>query len=249
MEVAKHIQTALLPKGRDLDGYDVAAECVPADEVGGDYYDVIAREPGEVWVAIGDVSGHGVESGLIMMMAQTSIATAIGERPGLRPSDVVHTVNSVLTDNISRLGADRYMTLSALVFRQDHMIFAGKHQDILVYRHARGTVETLATRGTWLGVLADVGAHVTDVTVPIAPGDVVLLFTDGVTEAANAEGELFGEERLESVLTRCAEQSVDDIVREVVTEVRAFMGQQSDDITVLALRRTDRATREQARAA
>jgi serine phosphatase RsbU (regulator of sigma subunit) len=238
MEVAKHIQTSLLPKERAVDSYDVAAETIPAAEVGGDYYDVIARRDGELWVAIGDVSGHGVESGLIMMMAQTSLATAVERIGDGGPSDVVRTVNGVLTENIARLGADRYMTLTALVFRDGEVVFAGKHQDILVYRAATGRVESIPTMGTWLGVLADLSGHVSDARVRVDVGDVVLLFTDGVTEATSAAGEMFGEERLEAALSRHAGRPAAEITEEILEEVRQFVGVQADDITVLALKRT-----------
>jgi phosphoserine phosphatase RsbU/P len=77
MEVAKRIQTSLLPKLHEVNGYTIAASMQPADEVGGDYYDVVESAKGETWLCVGDVSGHGVESGLIMMMTQTSIFTTV----------------------------------------------------------------------------------------------------------------------------------------------------------------------------
>jgi len=82
MEIAKRIQTSLLPTIRQVNGFEVSAKMLPAQEVGGDYYDVIVTQRGELWVTIGDVSGHGVESGLIMMMTQTSVSTSVQRGSG-----------------------------------------------------------------------------------------------------------------------------------------------------------------------
>jgi serine phosphatase RsbU (regulator of sigma subunit) len=212
---------------------------LPADEVGGDYYDLIATAAGERWVAIGDVSGHGVESGLIMMMTQTSIFTAINRTAGYKPSTVLNTVNSVIKQNITRLGTDRYMTISIARLEHDRLICAGKHQDILVHRRRKGITEFVPTRGTWLGILDDIGDHLSDTTIPIEEGDVVLLFTDGLTEATNAAGVMFGERNLERALTKHAHLGCAEIVANILVEVRQHMAEQKDDITLVALKRTD----------
>ncbi len=238
MEVAKRIQTSLLPKLQRVRGYEVAATMLPAEEVGGDYYDIIATGAGEAWISIGDVSGHGVESGLIMMMTQTSIFTSVNSTPGLEPAKVLEMVNSVLTENISRLGTDRYMTLSVLQLGDDRFTFAGKHQDMLVHRRG-GTVEVVPTTGMWMGVLPDVRGRLHDATVALEEGDVVLLFTDGVTEAVNAAGRMFGEDRLERALKAYARLAVDEIVTRIAAEIREFVVAQQDDITLVAFKRGD----------
>src|SRR5919198_2292985 len=185
MEVAKRIQTSLLPKLHEVNGYAVAASMQPADEVGGDYYDVVESEKGETWLCVGDVSGHGVESGLIMMMTQTSIFTAVNRAAGQNPSEVLTEVNAVLKTNISRLGADRYVTCMAVRLDKESVTFAGKHQDVLLYRARTGTTEQISTDGVWLGIVDDVSGQFPDMSVPIEEGDVLLLYTDGVTEAMN----------------------------------------------------------------
>ncbi|MBX5484467.1 MAG: PP2C family protein-serine/threonine phosphatase [Myxococcaceae bacterium] len=237
MEVAKHIQTALLPRMHEVPGYKVAATMLPADEVGGDYYDIIETAHGETWLCVGDVSGHGVESGLIMMMTQTSIFTVVDRDAGLKPSEVLGSVNAVLKKNISRLGADRYVTCMAIKLEPEAMTFAGKHQDVLIYRARTGTAEWITMDGVWLGIVDDIRGLLTDDRCPIEVGDVILLFTDGVTEAMNARRELFGEERLRQSLMRVASQDVDQIVNTVVKDVRAFMHKQKDDLTVVAVKR------------
>jgi phosphoserine phosphatase RsbU/P len=237
MEVAKRIQTSLLPRVRQLPGYQVAATMIPAEEVGGDYYDVIETSEGDCWISIGDVSGHGVESGLIMMMTQTSIFTAVSNERALQPSRMLEMVNGVLAENIARLGADRYMSISALSLRGDRLVFSGKHQDILVYRHATRVVEVVPTTGTWLGVLDDLRGRLRDHTLLLGEGDVVLLFTDGVTEATNAQGQMYGEKQLEQALHANACLDVEAIVHNISRDVQGHMARLDDDLTLIALKR------------
>ncbi len=237
MEVAKRIQTSLLPRVRQLPGYHVAATMLPAAEVGGDYYDVIETDAGELWVSIGDVSGHGVESGLIMMMTQTSVFTAVSNERALQPSRMLEMVNGVVTENIARLGADHYVSISAVSVRGSELVFSGKHQDILVYRRASDLVEVVPTTGTWLGVLGDLRGKLRDESLHVEEGDVVLLFTDGVTEAMNAAGQMYGEKQLERALHDNACLDVETIVRNISREVQGHMAHLDDDLTLIALKR------------
>ncbi len=103
MELAKKIQTTLLPRAPAIRGFEIATYMQPADQVGGDYYDIINAE-GLDWLVIGDVSGHGVPAGLIMMMVQTAIHMAITAKPNLRPDVLLNRVNSVITENIAEAG-------------------------------------------------------------------------------------------------------------------------------------------------
>jgi serine phosphatase RsbU (regulator of sigma subunit) len=237
MELAKRIQTALLPRVDRVPGYRVAARMLPTAEVGGDYYDILQTAAGETWLAIGDVSGHGVASGLIMMMTQTSISATIDHTTGYMPSRVLELVNSVVKQNISRLRTDRYMSLCVGRLDGPRMTFAGKHQDVLIWRSATRSVETVPTTGTWLGIVDDLAGKLTDRTVEIAEGDAVLLFTDGITEAMNAEGEMFGHDRLTDVLHKHGQLEAEQIVLAVLAEVEGFQARQADDITLLVLKR------------
>jgi len=209
----------------------------PADEVGGDYYDIIQAPGGRPWVAIGDVSGHGVESGLVMMMTQTSILTAVQENPELGPAAVFRAVNDVLMENIGRLGTGRYMTLNLVRLHDDGLTVAGKHQDILVWRKATGRVEAIAYAGCWIGLSRDLNGEVTDDELPMAEGDVALFFTDGATEAMSPSGEMFGDERLAAALARVATRTPKEALDALFAEVAAFRGRQDDDVTMMLLRR------------
>lgn len=101
MELAKRIQTILLPVNPHIPGYEIAASSEPANEVGGDYYDVISAA-GYDWIVIGDVSGHGITSGLVMMMVQTAIHTVLLNNPGVSPSFLLTAVNRVIYENIKK---------------------------------------------------------------------------------------------------------------------------------------------------
>jgi serine phosphatase RsbU (regulator of sigma subunit) len=237
MEVAKRIQTALLPRDQRAGPYEVAAAMVPAAEVGGDYYDIVSPPGGRPWIAVGDVSGHGVESGLVMMMTQTAILSLVREDPAQPPSAVFRAVNGVLCENIARLGGARYMTLNVVRLDDEGLTLAGRHQDLLVWRQATGRVETVSNEGCWIGVVPDVGDSSPDSFVPLARGDAALFFTDGITEAANKEGEMYGEERLAAAFAPLATAAPAHAIRTLLAEVARFTARQADDMTLVIVRR------------
>ena len=239
MEIAKRIQTSLLPDEPKMMGYyRTAATMEPAMEVGGDYYDLIPKKTGDLWVTIGDVSGHGVEAGLIMMMTQTSISSLVRNKRSLKPSVILSAVNSIIKENISRLGSDHYMSISLICLNKSGtMTVAGKHQDIMIYRSNSRRTEVIPTEGTWIGIFEDIRRYLSDVSAPINKGDIILLFSDGVTEAANKEGELFGQERLEQALNRYSHLELESILESLLKEVKDFQELQNDDITLVLIKK------------
>jgi serine phosphatase RsbU (regulator of sigma subunit) len=237
MELAKRIQTALLPDDTRLPGWEIAATTIPTKQVGGDYYDIIETDSGRQWVSMGDVSGHGVDSGLVMMMAQTSIYSIVNDAGGNSPSSILASVNRAIRENIERLGSDHYMTLSLLHLEDSTFTVAGRHQDLLLYRDGENRTEVVPTRGTWLGIAEDISGFLEDTKVSVARGDTILLFTDGVTEATSSDGELFGQSRLEAMLQQHADLTPSKLCQRIVAEVESFQEEQSDDITVVILRK------------
>ena len=237
MELAKRIQTALLPDKQKIKGYEIAATMIPAKEVGGDYYDIIETPKGDKWVTIGDVSGHGVDSGLIMMMAQTSILSKVNDNGSCGPSDMLESINGIIRENISRLGSDHYMTMMAMRLNQSEMTLAGKHQDLIIYRSALNKTETITIPGTWLGITDDIKTSLTELTIEINTGDIVLLFIDGITEAANAGGEMFSQERLAQALNKFADLPVGKLRDKIIEEVMSFQEEQLDDMTLVVIKK------------
>ncbi|HUS69035.1 MAG TPA: SpoIIE family protein phosphatase [Kofleriaceae bacterium] len=238
LQIASRIQTSIVPRAPSLAGYRVATHMATADEVGGDYYDVHETEAGG-WIAIGDVSGHGLDAGLVMMMVQTAVSALVYTAPTSSPSDVLRSLNRVIFDNVhGRMQVHRHMTLSLL--RMDaggQVLFAGAHMDILVLRAATGACERVETSGTWIGIADDIDAVTVDARFSLQAGDTMILYTDGVTEATDASGQLFGLERLESTVVTHAAKDPDTVVDAIVRAVNDFQARQFDDFTIVIARR------------
>lgn len=237
MELAKRIQTSLLPDTHSIGNYEIAGIMLPAADVGGDYYDIIETKAGERWVTIGDVSGHGLESGLVMMMTQICFYSMVNTTPGRKPSSIIENLNYVLMSNLKRLESNRYMTLMALRIDDHGITAAGSHQDIMIYRAATGGVERIPVKGSWIGLVENIGGHLNDIAIPVAPGDLILLFTDGVTEAGGVDGEMFGDERLRERLCAYASLPAAEIVKNISQDVMQYHREQYDDITLVVLRK------------
>ena len=204
MELAKKIQTSLTPKSVELDGLEVVGHMDPADDVGGDYYDVIRSQAGD-WFVIGDVSGHGVTAGLVMMMTQTAVRTAIehavsiGDPAHISPAKILTVVNRVLSHNIRRVSAGKYITLTLLHHSKNGTLrYSGLHQDILVYRDKSKRVESVETSGMWIGIEEEIGDMLKEETLFLEEGDAILLYTDGIIEATK-NGHMFDVHGLRSL--------------------------------------------------
>lgn len=237
MKLAKKIQTSILPANDRLGNYQVAALMLPAEEVGGDYYDFFETVSGEQWVTIGDVSGHGVESGLIMMMTQTSIISVLNTANGLLPSKLLSSINTIIRNNIIRLDVERYMTLMAVHLTNSSLLLAGKHTDLLVLRSSDLSVETVSTEGTWIGITDDIEGCMKDIEITINRGDIILLYTDGATEGKNFSGEMFGDERLIKSFKIHSGLPVNEIVQNMLADILEFQQYQDDDITLLVIKK------------
>jgi serine phosphatase RsbU (regulator of sigma subunit) len=237
LAIANRIQTSILPSKLDVDGLEIAAIMAPATEVGGDYYDVLPTDGG-CWIGIGDVAGHGLSAGLVMLQTQSAVGALVAQNPAATPHDVLVGVNKVLYENIRhRLRHDEHMTISLVRYERDgRIVFAGAHEEIIVWRAATRTCEILKTPGTWLGMSNDIAAVTIDTTCRLAFGDVMVLYTDGVTEAMNASREQFGMERLRAELERVADSPVEAIRDHLFETVRAWTNVQVDDVTLLVSR-------------
>ncbi len=235
MELAKKIQTALLPRSPSIRGCEVAATMKPADLVGGDYYDIISTAQGD-WIIIGDVSGHGVSAGLVMMMAQTAVATSIRQGANVTPPELLAIVNSTMIENIRRLGEQKYMTMT-VVFRDlsGSFHFAGLHQDILIYRDHSQEVENIATTGIWLGLVEEIDPKLPAGHFELAKGDALLLYTDGITESLAEDGQMLDSDGLASLLKSSnALKSVNEALSYITNSVENR--EIDDDLTVILIR-------------
>lgn len=244
LEVTRQLQQMILPNSEELEavvGLDIAGYMEPADEVGGDYYDVLI-ENGAVKIGIGDVTDHGLESGVIMLMTQTAVRTLLnsGETDPVRFLDIL---NRTVYGNVQRMNTDRNLTLSLLDYANSEtggeVRLSGQHEEMIVVRKD-GSVELVDT--TYLGFPIGLDDNIADfidhTTVQLAPGDGVVLFTDGITEAENLAGEQYGMERLCAAIRQHWAQPVEEIKNTIIDDVRRFIGAQTvfDDITLVVLK-------------
>ncbi|MEB3285673.1 MAG: SpoIIE family protein phosphatase [Candidatus Sericytochromatia bacterium] len=239
MEIATRIQTVLVPQELPIQNFDLAMALHTAAEVGGDLIDYLPQSDGRFWLAIGDVTGHGLTPGLVMMMAQSFVTAYLLDAPEQTPTECLQRVNAALFQNVhDRMQNDNYMTLQLLHHTGDgHFVAAGMHCDILIWRSATQQVERLEIPGFWTGLLRDISEMTQDLEFSLEPGDILLLYSDGLIEAANQHNEQYDMERLEQALSRYASLPVSSIKEEIVAEVKAWLLEQADDISIIVLRR------------
>jgi sigma-B regulation protein RsbU (phosphoserine phosphatase) len=237
MEIAAHIQTSILPRDVAVPGLEIAARMLPASEVGGDYYDVIPVDGG-CWIGVGDVAGHGLGTGLVMLMMQSGLGALARKMPDAPPRELVMALNAMLVENVrGRLGQNEHATLMLCRYQRDGALtFAGGHEEILICRAATGRCERVATPGPWVGAKRDIAAGTVDSGARLADGDVLVLYTDGVIEAANGARERFGTDRLAAEIERRRDAAACEIRDAVVSAVRTFSPALEDDVTVLVAR-------------
>jgi sigma-B regulation protein RsbU (phosphoserine phosphatase) len=240
LEIAKKLQLMVLPGKRELNqirDLDVACAMNPADEVGGDYYDCF-RTNGSVNIGIGDVTGHGLSAGVIMLMAQTAVRTiALMGEHDLKRS--LSTVNRVLFSNIERISEDRSMTLALINYHDRTFTVAGQHECIVICRRD-GKVEARDTEplGMFVGFEPDITRHIGEARIRLEPGEVMVLYTDGVTEAVNQRGQEFGLPRLCEQVRKNHRLSSAQILENVLSELYAFIGtaRVHDDVSLMVIK-------------
>jgi PAS domain S-box-containing protein len=240
LSVARQLQQMILPKEHEfkqIEDLDIAGFMEPADEVGGDYYDILHHE-GTVKIGIGDVTGHGLESGMLMVMVQTAVRTLLTNNE-TDPRHFLNTINQVIYGNARRMQSDRNLTLMLLDYQSGKIKLSGQHEEILVVRTS-GQVEQIDTTnlGFFLGLLPDITDFIAEVEVQLQSGDGIVLYTDGITEAENSAKEYYGLERLCQVVSQHWQRSADEIRQVIVEDVRSHIGSHKvyDDITLLVLK-------------
>lgn len=238
--LATRIQTGILPRLQHVEGLQIGSLMQPATEVGGDYFDVLPTRDG-AWLAIGDVAGHGLPTGLVMLMIQSIVAAVTAGQPDAEPATVWTRLNAVLYENVrNRLQQDEHATLTVLRYSPDGRLeFAGAHEDIVVCRAATGRIETVPTPGIWAGITAELSDQAVENNhLQLEPGDLMVLYTDGIIEAQDERGEMFGLERLCEQVSRLRDRPVDEIVAGLAAGAKQWMVEQRDDLTLLAARYT-----------
>jgi len=241
LNVARQLQLMVLPAAKELKEIkelDISGYMSPADEVGGDYYDVL-RGNGVIKIGIGDVTGHGLESGVLMLMVQTAVRTLLASNE-TDPMRFLSIVNKVIFQNIQRISSDKNLTLSLMDYSNGKLWLTGQHEEVLVVR-ANGDLERVDTTalGLPVGMDEDIIDFLGAMEIAIEPGDTVVLFTDGVTEAERTDTAQYGVERLCEVIREHHTKTSQEIKDAIIDDVMAHIGTNKvyDDITVLVIKR------------
>ncbi|MDM8567720.1 SpoIIE family protein phosphatase [Candidatus Halobeggiatoa sp. HSG11] len=240
LDIAKQLQQMVLPKETELqqiDNLDIAGFMEPAEEVGGDYYEVLNHD-GNIKIGIGDVTGHGLESGVLMLMVQTTVRALL--LAGIdNPEQFLNIVNRTVYHNVQRMETDKNLTLSLLDYQAGKLTITGQHEEILLIRKD-GKVELIDTfdLGFMVGIIANITKFTSHQELTLKPGDGIVLFTDGITEAQNVEEQQYGLERLCEVVGKSWSGNSKEVQQAVIADVKDYIGKQKvlDDITLLVLK-------------
>lgn len=254
MQVAQEIQQTLLPSEfPDLEGYELASYYEAAREVGGDYYDFVEVDKDTLGIAVADVSGKGVPGSLVMTMIRTALRT---EARGLKDAaEVLSRVNDFVMGDMKK---GMFVTIFYVIIdskrRRLNYASAG-HNPMILYRASTQKTYYLNPRGFPIGIQL----HEKDLfrksidsdTIQLAEEDILLIYTDGITEAMNAKRDLFGEERLLKIFRENGQLRVNPFVEQIKEDILSFTegNPQSDDITLVAIREKTSPEKEELRRA
>src|SRR5438309_3544298 len=241
LEIARDIQRILLPaEAPAINGFQISGINVPARQVSGDYFDYIRVDEERLGVVIADVSGKGVPASLIMAICRSVLRAEATRNPS--PADVLRKVNRQLYPDIKE---DMFISMAYLILdheRNGITLARGGHDAPLLYKQQSQSVTPIKSPGMVLGIdSGNVFDRITsDFVVPLERDDCLILYTDGLTEPLNTQGDEFGLERTTESVRASASDGAQAIVRRVIDDVRNFTGSQpqSDDITLIAIRKT-----------
>lgn len=240
LKMLHEMQQLILPKTEEfkqIQALDIAGYMESADEVGGDYYDVIEQD-GIITLTIGDVTGHGLESGMLMLMTQTAVRT-LKQQGESNPIRFLDTLNRVIYNNVQRMKSDKNLTLNILNYYHNKVCISGQHEQIILVRKG-GEIELIDTidLGLPLGIDEDINDFIAHETIELNSGDGIVLYTDGITEARNMDKQFYEMERLCNVISKKWHKTAEEIKDAVIDDLKQYIGLQKifDDITLLVVK-------------
>jgi phosphoserine phosphatase RsbU/P len=237
INIARQIQASLLPAAPiKTSQFEITGFCLPANQVGGDYYDYFYRSENQLDMLIADVSGHSFGPALFMVEAR-SVIRAQAKRPGT-PAETLCMLNNFLFQDLNN--ADFFITLFYCQYdiAQQQISFANAgHPPPLLFNSVRKDCLQLDAEGLILGIREDV--VFAEKTIQLSHGDVILIYTDGLTEAENPLGEFFGLERVNKLLIEYAQQPPQNIIAGILADLKQFSQRDTfnDDITLLVFKK------------
>jgi phosphoserine phosphatase RsbU/P len=237
LKIAKQVQERLLPAiPHYSSNIEIAALSGGATDVGGDYYDFFKHDDGQITIVLGDVSGHGTSAAF--NMAQTKGIFQSLVQFNLNPIDFLRHANTALARCFEK---STFLTLMVIKIDQSsNTIQMARAGHCLPLFYSQKEAQYIESKGTGLGVVRgkDYASFIECKTIPYKPGNELLLYTDGIIEASNASGELFGTDRLKNVFYNYRELKANHLLEKIFHEVKAFSGKDEpeDDSTLLLLR-------------
>lgn len=241
LELAREVQLSFLPaRSPECPGLDIASVCLPANEVGGDYYDFFQMDGRKLGVVVGDVSGKGMQAAFYMTLMK-GILQSMSTSP-FGPAEILNRANELFRMNAPR-GAFMSMIFGLFDTTAGTWTFArAGHNPVIVHRAAADRPEIIKPSGAAIGLASGsiFSSNLEEKTVRLNPGDLLLIYTDGITEAMDENRSLYDENRLEEVVARSRGQSAEDVVSAIIEDVEAFRGTapRHDDMTMVAVRVT-----------
>lgn len=247
LRIAREIQMSLLPRGKAaIPGLAITTLCVPAREVGGDYYDLLAIDEDRLAVLIADVAGKGTSAALYMAELKGVVLSLVRSTPS--PRQLLIAANRIISEHLDSR-AFITMTYAVVDLRARTLTYARAGHTPLIYRTteggARPEVRILTPDGLVLGLRIDDGELferlLQEESIPLRPGDLLLFFTDGISEAMNGESEMFGEARLAELVTEHGDLPAVELRERVLREIDAFVAgaPQHDDMTMILMKIED----------
>ena len=241
LDIVRQMQQMILPNPEELEieGLDIAGYMEAADDVGGDYYDVLNTD-GVVTLGIGDVTGHGLESGILMLMAQTAVRT-LKEIRETDPVRFLDALNRTLYKNVQRMNSEKSLTLAILNYSEGWVSISGQHEETLILRNG-GQVERIDTMDLGLPIALhdDIAEFISHISLELQLGDGIVLYTDGIPEAKDINKKQYGVEQMCGIISQNWHLSAQEIKQAVIDDLRRHIGTQKvfDDITLLVVKRT-----------
>ncbi len=238
LKIAMRIQKGLLPKDLPhIKGLEVVGTMIPAKEIGGDYYDfIIPERSDELYVAIGDVSGKGVPAGLIMAMAKSALQQLIDTYSSTQT--ILIKLNKIINKNTD---TTKFMTFLLLKWnsQKEKLYYTGSgHEHLIIYRKT-GDLEILRTGGMALGITEKIGDYLKEKELNINYDDIIILYTDGITEAKNEKEDLLTLKHFCEIIKECYNPTLQIMLENILEQIKKYTGkaEQYDDMTLVIIKR------------
>ena len=235
LQMAKEVQTHLLPLSDPLvPGYDISGICIPAEKIGGDYYDYLQLPDGKLGIVVADVSGHGISSALVMSAFRSQLRTFTIGRDS--PAQIACTINECLPEFT---GGNHFITMAYGLLDpiKNVITFTRCGHPSPRLLHEDGSSETLHENKPAFGIYNNV--NYVDESKTISPGDILVIFTDGVVDTENYRGDAFGSQQLMTIIAKKRDLSSKELIQQVVKQIRRFgeFHPFQDDFTLVIIKK------------